>query len=295
MGVVGALVGFVGAAPARADAPPTKAQCIEANTRGQDLRRDNKLSGARESFQACASTSCPPLVRGDCARRIDEIDATQPTIVLVAKDRAGKDVSAVHVTVDGKPVTDKLDGAALPVDPGEHVFTFTAPGQPAVKATFVLAVGEKNRREQVVVGGGAPPGPAAVPGPAALAPAAQASHLTITSDPNATISVDGQIVGKGRFDGPEAAGAHDVSVVETGMQPHEATIDLRDGETRTLDVMLEAAHHAPVWPWILGGAALAAGAAVGGYFLFRPQDQTGPPPRGSLGTVLVPSSAGAPR
>jgi hypothetical protein len=284
---------FFGSASARADPPPTKAQCIEANTRGQDLRREDKVSAARDSFRACVSSSCPPLVRNDCARRLDEIDAAQPTIVFVAKDRAGKDVSAVHVTVDGKPVLDRLDGAALPVDPGEHVFTFTALGQPTVKATFVLAVGEKNRREQVEVGDGALPATAS----AALAPEGQgpASHLTITSDPNATISVDGQIVGKGRFDGAEAAGTHEVSVVETGMQSHEATIDLRAGETRTLDVMLEAVHHAPVWPWIVGGVALAAGAAIGGYFLFRPQDQTGPVPRGSLGTILIPSAWGVPR
>jgi hypothetical protein len=278
-------------APARADGQPTKAQCIETNTRGQDLRRDGKLAAAREAFQACSAASCPTLVRNDCARRLDEIDTVQPTVVLVAKDGGGKDVSVVHVTVDGKPLTEKLDGTALPVDPGEHTFAFAIPGQPAVKATFVLALGEKNRREQVVVGGGVP-GSAA--GAAAAGEAGGGTHLTITTDADATISVDGQVVGKGRFDAPEAPGAHEITIAETGMRTHKATLELRDGETRTLDVTLEKERR-PVWPWIVGGVALATGAAVGGYFLFKPQDTNGPPPMGTLGTAFIRNSFGASR
>jgi hypothetical protein len=121
------------------------------------------------------------------------------------------------------------------------------------------------------------------------------SHLTVSSDPEATISVDGKVVARGRYDGPETPGTHDVSVVETGMRPHKATLDLRAGETRTLDVTLEPEKHATVWPWVVGGVALAAGAAVGGYFLFRPQDTNGPAPVGTLGTAYIRNSFGASR
>jgi len=41
-----------------------------------------------------------------------------------------------------------------------------------------------------------------------------------------------------------------------------------------------------VWPWVVGGVVVAAGAAVGGYFLFRPHDQTSPVPNGTFGPPI---------
>src|SRR5580698_7948568 len=131
---------------------PTKAQCIEANTRGQDLRRDGHLAAAREQLLACADAACPALVRSDCAHRLDELDAAQPTIVFEVEDAAGKDLTAVAVTVDGKPLADSLSGAALRVDPGARVFTFTVPGQPPVSESLVLREGERQRMERVTIG-----------------------------------------------------------------------------------------------------------------------------------------------
>jgi hypothetical protein len=87
---------------ARAD-PPTKVQCVDANAKGQDLRRDGELSGARAQFRACAVSACPALVRDDCNRRLDEVERAQPTIVFDTKDAAGRDLSAVKVLVDGAP------------------------------------------------------------------------------------------------------------------------------------------------------------------------------------------------
>jgi hypothetical protein len=88
-------------APARADT--TKAQCIEANTKGQDLRRDGKLSMARDQFRVCADPSCPTIVRVDCTKRLDELEGAQPTIIFDARDGSGHDLSAVAVTVDDRP------------------------------------------------------------------------------------------------------------------------------------------------------------------------------------------------
>ena len=137
-------------APARADV--AKAQCIEANTKGQDLRRDGKLSAAREQLRACNDPACPPIVRVDCTKRLDELEGAQPTIIFDAKDGSGHDISAVGVTIDDHPFADKLDGTALPADPGTHVFVFTVPGQTPVRQTFILKEGEKERRERLVIG-----------------------------------------------------------------------------------------------------------------------------------------------
>jgi hypothetical protein len=138
-------------APLRADV--TKSQCVDANSNGQSLRIDGKLEAARHELQLCSDASCPAIVRNDCAQRMDDLERAQPTIVFDVKDANGGDLSAVKVTIDGHALTDKLDGTALRVDPGEHAFTFGVIGQPAIVRTFIVKEGEKRRRERIVFSG----------------------------------------------------------------------------------------------------------------------------------------------
>jgi hypothetical protein len=107
----------------------------------------------------------------------------------------------------------------------------------------------------------------------------------VTSDEEATVIVDSAVVGQGRFEGRLAPGAHEVRVTESGKTPYQSKVELRDGEMRTMQVTLESERQGPIWPWVVGGAVVAAGAAVGGYFVFRPQDRTEPVPPGTLGSV----------
>jgi hypothetical protein len=149
--LVGALLGpaaFLLATAAQADM--TKEQCIDANAKGQDLLHDGKLTAARMELQSCASATCPAMIRGDCTRRLDDLERRQPTIVFDAKDAAGNDLSAVSVTMDGAPLLEKLDGKALPLDPGEHVFVFTTAGAPPVTKKLVLVERDQARRERIV-------------------------------------------------------------------------------------------------------------------------------------------------
>jgi hypothetical protein len=118
------------AGPAPASADVTKDQCIDANTQAQSLRRDGKFAAARAQLQACGATACPGLIRDDCARRMDELDRAQPTILFEVKDGSGRDLDAVQVTVDGQPLAERLTGTAFRIDPGSHSFTFTAADQP---------------------------------------------------------------------------------------------------------------------------------------------------------------------
>jgi hypothetical protein len=139
----------LGGQPAFADF--TGDQCIAANAKAQLLRREGKLSAAHEQLTLCVDTHCPGMVRDDCARRLDELDGLQPTIVFDAKDSAGGDVSAVKVAVDGRPLTERLDGSPLSLDPGPHTFTFDVAGQPTTTRRIVLKEGEKGRIEHIVV------------------------------------------------------------------------------------------------------------------------------------------------
>lgn len=159
------LGAFLALACAPASADVTKDQCLDANGKGQELRREHKLSEAREQLRTCANPACPAMLRDDCTKRLDELERAQPSIVFDAKDGSGRDLSAVKVTVDGRPLAERLDGTALQVDPGEHVFVFTASDQPPVTQTFVLKEGDTQRRERIVLA----PTPAPTPAPQAPA------------------------------------------------------------------------------------------------------------------------------
>lgn len=130
----------------------TKAQCIDANAKGQELRRDGKLAAAREQFRTCGDPSCPTMLRDDCTKRLDDLERAQPTIIFEAKDGAGNDLSTVKVTVDGLSLTERLAGAPVAVEPGEHTFTFEAAGQPTLQKKLVIRESEKDRRERVTLG-----------------------------------------------------------------------------------------------------------------------------------------------
>jgi hypothetical protein len=134
-------------------AEPTKQECVSANERAQDLRRAAQLREAKKELAVCVSASCPAPVREDCATRLSEVDAAMPSLVFVAKDRAGNDLSGVLVTMDGLPFAENLDGTAVPVDPGEHKFIFEGEGLPATEKILVVHEGDKSRHVNVVLGG----------------------------------------------------------------------------------------------------------------------------------------------
>jgi hypothetical protein len=119
----------------------------------------------------------------------------------------------------------------------------------------------------------------------ALVRQVHSAHLVVVaSEPNAIVAIDGTVVAQQRFEGSVSAGAHEVRVTAPGRVAYTNSIDIREREVRTLDVTLRSeAHGGPVWPWLVGGAVVVVGAAVGGYFLFRPHDQTTPVPDSSAG------------
>ncbi len=138
--------------PAAALAAPTKQECVAAFEEGQRLRAKGAFTAALRNFQTCAEGSCPEMTKGDCATWLAEVEGSLPTLSFVVVDQGGKDVSVVRVTVDGKPVLERLDGKALAVDPGPHQLLFEAPGQPPLKVEIVVREGEKNRRVEVRLG-----------------------------------------------------------------------------------------------------------------------------------------------
>jgi hypothetical protein len=122
--------------------------CLSSHADAQLLRKKHSLSAAAKSLRLCAQQSCPSLVQKDCIRWLSEVEAEQPTVIIVATDEDGKETLAVRVLLDGKPLVDKLDGSPIAIDPGEHVLRFERPSG-LREERIVLHDGEKSRTVKV--------------------------------------------------------------------------------------------------------------------------------------------------
>jgi hypothetical protein len=153
--IVGALVSgeAPGAEPASiptpvAALPPgvdtSKVECVKHHEEAQISRRDGRLLEARASLQLCSGAACPGAIRGDCVEWLDQVGRSLPSVVVTAHAR-GADVTDVQVRVDGKLVAERLTGAALEMDPGEHRFHFESPPWPPVERTILVSEGVKGR------------------------------------------------------------------------------------------------------------------------------------------------------
>ena len=104
------------------------------------------------------------------------------------------------------------------------------------------------------------------------------------------ISLDGKAVASGHWEGTVTPGEHVVRVTAAGKKPYEVRFQLANKASRSLQVSLEdeGKRGGALWPWLVGGAAVAVGATIGGYFLFKPEDKQAPMPDGKLGTIYIP-------
>ncbi len=259
------LASVLVAPPARA-ADPTVQECLSANVTSITLRNQHKLGEARAELLVCAAPSCPEDIRLECVRRVRLVNAAIPMIVFQVKDPSGNDLAAVTVTMDGKPLVDRLDGTALSLDPGEHRFSFTAAGRPTVERTFILHEGEQDRRERIVLAN-APEAPALAPAPAPAGPPpvvvdrrpSGMGTARIAGATVAGIGLAGVVVGA--VFGLSAKSRYDESNKDCGKQPGDpngcestAGVTLRD-EARTAGTISTVA-------FIVGGVGLAAGAVL---------------------------------
>ena len=118
---------------------------------------------------------------------------------------------------------------------------------------------------------------------------AHEGRLTVEAGATDQIWLDGKSVGLGRFEGAVVSGGHTLRVTAPGKQPNEREIVLKDDERRTVQVKLvdAAPGGPPAWVWIVGGAVLAGGAALGGALLFEQS-----PVRGNIEPRVVQLSFG---
>lgn len=158
-----ALASIASATPARADA---RAECVAASEKAQQARNAGKLSEAREQLVICGRAECPRLIQQDCTQWMSDVLSVLPSVIPGAKDRKGRDLIDVKVSIDSKVVTESLDGKPVLVDPGVHVVRFETKGAAPVDEKIVVRQGEKNRIVTVTFAlGDEPDNGAKKPGP----------------------------------------------------------------------------------------------------------------------------------
>jgi hypothetical protein len=232
---------------------PTKQECAAANESAQDLRHAGKLREARTRLAMCTAASCPGPIREDCAQRLKEVEAALPTVIFEAKNADGHDLSAVHVTMDGDPLLDKLEGTPVVLDPGEHRFSFEAEGLRKTEDTVVLREGERNRRVRMVLQpAGAPNKEAEAAGP----PTEEGHTQRALGISLGAAGIAGIIVGA--VFGVVAKSTYDNAVKsECGGDPNRCTSQgAQDGRAAHSQATVSTV------AFIGGGALLAGGAAL---------------------------------
>jgi hypothetical protein len=142
-----------------------KTECIEASQKGQTARDAHQLIEAREQFRVCARQQCPAVVQKDCASWLEGVEKSLPTVVVRARNAAGADLIDVPVTVDGAPLTTRLDGQAIPMNPGSHAFHFQLADGTSADLRVLVTEGAQNQTVAVVLASAAPPPASPAPAP----------------------------------------------------------------------------------------------------------------------------------
>jgi hypothetical protein len=143
--VVVALASLVAPSSAPAD---EKSECIAAHEEGQLARRDGRFDRAREAFAICQADACPALIRSRCAEFARDLEAAQPTMVILVRDARGGDIGDARVGIDGGPPA-SMSAVALRLNPGKHRLHVEAPGFLPVDRTVMLPESVKDM--QVIV------------------------------------------------------------------------------------------------------------------------------------------------
>jgi hypothetical protein len=191
-----------------------------------------------------------PAQRGEVTALIDTLRTLVSRVNLVV------DEPGASVFVDDQPVGTTPLSTELFIDLGQRRIRVTKPGFHDQVITQEFAGGTEITLY------------------VKLPAAPREARITVSSDPANVIKIDGQIVGRGSWDGALLAGEHTVRVSARGMLPYQKEFVVEAGQPRTLYVQLEKDERGgtPTWLWVGLGVVAAGGLATGAYFLLRPSN-----------------------
>jgi len=300
------------AAPAAAAAPAVKplAESLTGTARaeyaaGKVLYMDGDYAGALVKYQVAYEASKDPRLLFNVAAcekalrhyakvvKLLEDYKTKAGPMLSADDKKEADellanlkplVSPVRVTVSEPDADVYIDDQKIGTSPINESFLVDL----GARKLTVRKAGFKDKTETVNASGA---GEIAIN--VQLEKDVHEGLVIVRAGKGDTISIDGKVVGSDRWEGKLPSGGHSVRVTNEGKRAFTSEVLVNDAQTRTLEVTLEAEKSGgvPAWVWVTGGVVVAAGAGVGGYFLFKGDTTQAQPVSGTIqpGVVTLPS------
>src|SRR2546429_3100738 len=151
----GAAVLLLLTSPAGGQSPPgappqlhphqDRLACEAIYQAGLTLVQKGELQRAQREFVNCAKPKCGHFLEHQCTVEYAELQAETPSVVPVVNDSTGRPIDDVQVTMDGQPLTSRIDGRAIPIDPGVHEFSFEKDQQVLAARKLLVLQGERNR------------------------------------------------------------------------------------------------------------------------------------------------------
>jgi hypothetical protein len=121
-----------------------KAACKVAYKTAQEREQSSRLREAQELYLACSKVACGAFMRPECTTKYTQLQSDVPSVIPVVTDETGAAKVDVQVKMDGELLTSKLDGRALPVDPGMHEFQFSTDAGVIATEKVMIMVGQRN-------------------------------------------------------------------------------------------------------------------------------------------------------
>ncbi len=107
-----------------------------------------------------------------------------------------------------------------------------------------------------------------------LASEQRKGKLLVTTDPaDATIEIDGHLVGSSRWEGPVDAGKHQVAVKKKGYYVFNYDVEVPKGGERTVSARLNEDRNTSFVPYLIGTVLVLGAGSLAGYFILKPKDE----------------------
>jgi hypothetical protein len=217
--------------------------CAATYKNALQVEQAGHLRQAKDLLLSCAKATCGALVKQQCTARYAQLESDIPSVVPLVSDENGEPRVDVQVTIDNELLTSRLDGRALPVDPGVHEFSFTADGAVVATQKVMIVQGQRNRpiavalqkdkRGKRVALGAAPP----------------------SSALDAKASLDKPAVDKSSAEKPEREAVAAEKSASDKSSPEKTTSDSSSSEPPPLEVSSKGGPGA--MPYVLGTLGIA--------------------------------------
>ncbi len=177
-----------------------------------------------------------------------------------------------EIAVDGAPVPGEGPRRVLHLDPGSRNITISAEGYQTRRLSLSVLEGQVHERSVVLR-------------------ESSATTLGVRADvTNATIRVDGAVVGRGEVDLPVEPGTHEVEIEAEGYEDYSEEVEVEFGAIHRVDAALrpvgeERSFLSSPWPWIIGGVLIVAAAVTIGVVVSQQSDPLADY-NGSTGVVI---------